>query len=229
MSALVTPTVFCSCPVSLCLSCRFSSCLKLSLTVVPLGHHHQVGLQNVPALGRAFVLVALLHKAFLPSWAGREEPGQEQTRNILWLRRTAPSTSATVQPSQQEALLSTQLIEILVNRVADEVSHCLSPAENPSSIVPTLPSRFQEVSVTGRGSQPSSPTQVTDLIASSVVQGRADVSPAAMGLVPSTSEGPPPVPEFCRRKKVTLKEIQSLVSLLSYMAGSSPVCVGLLT
>ena len=184
---------------------------------MPLGHHHQVGLQNVPALGRAFVLVALLHKAFLPSWAGREEPGQEQTRNMLWLRRTLPSTSATVQPSQQEALLSTQLIEILVNRVANEVSRCLSPAENPLSVVPTLPSGFQEVSVTGRGSPPSSPTQVTDLIASSVVQGSlADVSPAAMGLVPSTSEGPPPVPEFCRRKKVTLKEIQSLVGLLNF-------------
>lgn len=93
----------------------------------------------------------------------------------------------------------------------------LSPAENPSSIVPTLPSGFQEVSVTGRGSQPSSPIQVTDLIASSVVQGSwADVSPAALGLVPSTSEGPPPVPEFCRCKKVTLKEIQSLVGLLNF-------------
>ena len=76
---------------------------------------------------------------------------------------------------------------------------------------------LQEVSVTGRGSQPSSPTQVTDLIASSVVQGSlADVSPAAMGLVPSTSEGAPPVPEFWRRKKVTLKEIQSLVGLLNF-------------
>ena len=93
------------------------------------------------------------------------------------------------------------------------MSCCLSPAENPSSIVPTPPSGFQEVSITGRGSQPSSPTQVTDLIASSVVQGSlADVSPAAMGLVPSTSEGPTPVPEFCCRKKV----IQSLVGLLNF-------------
>ena len=32
------------------------------------------------------------------------------------------STSATVQPSRQEALLSPQLIETLVNKVADEVS-----------------------------------------------------------------------------------------------------------
>ena len=76
------------------------------------------------------------------------------------------------------------------------MSHCYLQRRTPQVL-------FQEVSVTGRGSQPSSPTQVTDLIASSVVQGSlADVSPATLGLVPSTSEGPPPVPEFCRRKKV---------------------------
>ena len=106
--------------------------------------------------------------------------------------RDTPSTSAAVQPSQQEALLSPQLIETLVNRVADEV------AENPSSIVPTLPSGLQEVPVTGTGSQSSSATQVTDLIPSTVVQGiLADVSAAVTGLVPSTSEGLPPLQDQC--------------------------------
>ena len=109
-----------------------------------------------------------------------------------------PSTSVTVQPSQQEALLSPRFIETLVNRVADEVSRRLSPAENPSSTVPTLPSGLQEVPVTGTGSQSSSSTQVTDRIASTVVQGSlADVSAAMTGLVPSTTEGPPQVPGQC--------------------------------
>ena len=89
--------------------------------------------------------------------------------------------------------MSPQLIEMLVNRVADEVSCRLSPAENPASIVPTLPSGLHEVSVTGMGNQSSSSTQVTDFIASTVVQGSlADVSAAVTGLVPSTSGGPPP-------------------------------------
>ena len=80
----------------------------------------------------------------------------------------------------------------------DEVSRRLSPAENPSSIVPTLPSGLQKVPVTGTGSQSSSSAQVTDLIASTVVQGSlADVSAAVTGLVPSTSEGPPSTPGQC--------------------------------
>ena len=109
-----------------------------------------------------------------------------------------PSTSSTVQPSPQEALLSPQLFETLVNKVADEVSRHLSPAENPSSLVPTLPSGLHEVPVNAIGSQSSSSTVTTDLLASTVVQGSlADVSAAVTGLVPSTSEGPPPVPGQC--------------------------------
>ena len=109
-----------------------------------------------------------------------------------------PSTSAKVQPSPQEALLSPQLIETLVNKVADEVSHRLSPAENPSSQVPTLPSGPQEVPLNAAGVQSSLSTVGTDRVASTVVQGSlADVSAAVTGLVPSTSEGPPPVPGQC--------------------------------
>lgn len=70
--------------------------------------------------------------------------------------------------------------------------------ENPSSIVPTPPLGIQEFSVTGMGSQSSSSTEVIDFIASTVVQGSlADVSAAVTGLVPFTSEGPPPVPGQC--------------------------------
>ena len=68
----------------------------------------------------------------------------------------------------------------------------------PSSIIPTLPLGLQEVPATGTGSQSSSSTQVTNLIASTVVQGSlADVSAAVMALVPSSSEGPPPIPGQC--------------------------------
>ena len=107
-----------------------------------------------------------------------------------------PSTSSIVQLSPQEALLSPQLIETLVNKVGDEVSHLLSPAENPSSLVPTLPSGLYKVPVNEIGSQPSN--VATDLIASTVVQGSLDdVSAAVTGMVPSTSEGPRPVPSPC--------------------------------
>lgn len=109
-----------------------------------------------------------------------------------------PSTSSSMQSSPPEALLSPQLIETLVNKVAAEVSRRLSPAENPSSLVPTLPSGLHEVPVNAIGSQSSSSTVTTDLIGSTVVQGSlTDVSAAVTGLVPSTSEGPPPVPAQC--------------------------------
>lgn len=103
-----------------------------------------------------------------------------------------------MQSSPQEALLAPQLIKTLVNKVAAEVSRRLSPAENPSSLVPALPSGLHEVPVNAIGSQSSSSTVTTDLIASTVVQGSlADVSAAVTGLVPSTSEGPPPVSGQC--------------------------------
>ena len=103
-----------------------------------------------------------------------------------------------MQPSPHEALLSPQLIETLVNKVADQVSRRLSPAENPSSLVPTLPSSLNEVPLNAAGIKSSSTIVATDLIASRVVQGSlVDVSAAVTGLVPSTSERPPPVPGQC--------------------------------
>ena len=79
------------------------------------------------------------------------------------------------------------------------MSYRLSLAENPLSIAPILPSGLQEVPVSGTGCQSSSSsTQVTDLIASTVVQGSlADVSAAVTGLVASTSKEPPPIPGHC--------------------------------
>ena len=69
---------------------------------------------------------------------------------------------------------------------------------NPSSLVPTLSSGLHEVPVNAIGSQSSSSTVTTDLLASTVVQGSlVDVSAAVTDLVPSTSEGPPPVPGQC--------------------------------
>ena len=109
-----------------------------------------------------------------------------------------PSTSVTEQPSQQEAQLSPQFIETLITRVADEVSRRLSPAEQPASLAPTLPSALQEVPVNTTGSQSSPPAMAADVIASLVVQGSlANVSAAVTGLVPSTSGGPQPVPGQC--------------------------------
>ena len=67
------------------------------------------------------------------AWAGAGE------KHVVTSQDT-PSTSTAVQPSQQEALLFPQLIETLVSRVVDEVSRRLSPAENPSSTLPSGPS-----------------------------------------------------------------------------------------
>ena len=126
-----------------------------------------------------------------------------------------PSMPRPQQQSQQEALLSPAFIETLITKVADEVSRRLSPAENPPSRPPTAPSNLQEVPVnlTG-GLPPTAPSNLqevpvnstggqssqvpADLIASRVVQGSlATVSHAVTGLVPSTSEGPPPLPGQC--------------------------------
>lgn len=77
--------------------------------------------------------------------------------------------------------------------MADAVSRRLSPAENPASLPPTVPSALQEVPVTTAANQSSSSTAASDAIATTVVQGSlATASAAMMGLVPSTSDGPPP-------------------------------------
>ena len=102
------------------------------------------------------------------------------------------------QLSQPDALLSPQIMEALITRVVDEVSCHLSPAENPASLPPTVPSALQEVPVTTAATQSSSSTAAPDAIATSVVQGSlATASATVMGLIPSTSDGPPQVPGQC--------------------------------
>ena len=115
---------------------------------------------------------------------------------IVVTSQEPPSVPRPQQQSQQEALLSPEFIDTLITKVADEVSRHLSPAENPPSRPPTAPSNLQEVPVNSTGGQSS---QVpADLIASRVVQGSlATVSNAVTGLVPSTPEGPPPLPGQC--------------------------------
>ena len=91
------------------------------------------------------------------------------------------------QLSQHDALLSPQIMETLITRVADEVSRRLSPAENPACLPPTVLSAPQEVSVTTAATQSSSTTTASDAITTTVVQGSlASASAAVMGLVPST-------------------------------------------
>ena len=102
------------------------------------------------------------------------------------------------QLSQHDALLSPQIMETLITRVADEVSRRLSPAENPASLPRTVLSALQEVPITTAATQSSSSPAASDAIATTVVQGSlATASAAVMGLVPSTSEGPPQVPGQC--------------------------------
>ncbi|KAL9977286.1 hypothetical protein ACROYT_G014675 [Oculina patagonica] len=96
----------------------------------------------------------------------------KENSNLLIHPKSPPTTPRPEEPSQQEALLSPQFIETPITRVADQVSHPLSSAENPASLTPTLPSTFQEVPVNVTGGQ-FSPTVPTDLIASTVVQKRA--------------------------------------------------------
>ena len=134
---------------------------------------------------------------------------------IVVISQEPPSVPRPQQQSQQEALLSPEFIETLITKVADEVSRRLSPAENPPSRPPTAPSNLQEVPVNSTGGlPPTAPSNLqevpvnstggqssqvpADLIASRVVQGSlATVSNAVTGLVPSTPEGPPPLPGQC--------------------------------
>ena len=134
---------------------------------------------------------------------------------IVVTSQEPPSMPRPQQQSQQEALLSPEFIETLITKVADEVSRRLSPAENPPSRPPTAPSNLQEVPVNSTGGlPPTAPSNLqevpvnstggqssqvrADLIASRVVQGSlATVSNAVTGLVPSTPEGPPPLPGQC--------------------------------
>ena len=162
-------------------------------------HASSVAAQSVPALSR-----------------GRSQARTSaQAPDGIVTSQEPPSMPRPQQQSQQEALLSPAFIETLITKVADEVSRRLSPAENPPSRPPTAPSNLQEVPVnlTG-GLPPTAPSNLqevpvnstggqssqvpADLIASRVVQGSLDtVSHAMTGLVPSTSEGPPPLPGQC--------------------------------
>ena len=131
---------------------------------------------------RASVRASNIASRGLPSRSRRQsaapEPGQA----------TAQEPPVPTQP-QHDALLSPQLIETLINRVADEVSRRLSPPENPERLPPT--SSLEEVPATSMISQPHQST-----LASTVMHGSlADASATLTGLVPS--DGPPQVPGQC--------------------------------
>ena len=136
---------------------------------------------------RASVRASSVASHGLPSQSRRQsaapEPGQA----------TAQELPVPTQP-QHDALLSPQLIETLINRVADEVSRRLSPPENPERLPPT--SSLEEVPATSVISQPHQSTLASDNVASTVVHGSlADASATLISLVPS--EGPPQVPGQC--------------------------------
>ena len=85
----------------------------------------------------------------LPALMSRRRGAQTRAgENHVVNSQEHPSTSLPSQPSQQETLLSPQLIETLVNKAADEVSCHLSPADNSSNLVPMLPSGLHEAPVT---------------------------------------------------------------------------------
>ena len=73
-------------------------------------------------------------------------PGQTSATPVT--SQDPPTLPQPEQLSQHDALLSPQIMEALITRVADEVSLRLSPAENPASLPPTVPSALQEVPVT---------------------------------------------------------------------------------
>ena len=138
---------------------------------------------------RASVRASSVASRGLPARSRRQsaapEPGQA----------TAQEPPVPTQPQPQyDALLSPQLMETLINRVADEVSRRLSPSENPERLPPT--SSLEEVPATSLISQPHQSTLASDNVASTVVQGSlADASATLMGLAPS--DGPPQVPGQC--------------------------------
>jgi len=167
---------------------------------------------------RASVRASSVAAQSVPASSGRRSrarPSVQAPDGVDVSSQETPSIPRPQQQSQQEALLSPAFIETLITKVADEVSRRLSPAENPSSQPPTAPANLQEVPwLSTGGLPPTTPSTLqeipvdstggqssqvpADLIASRVVQGSlATVSNAVTGLVPSTSEGPPPLPGQC--------------------------------
>ena len=83
------------------------------------------------------------------------------------------------QITPQEALLSSQFMETLVNRVADEVSRRLAPAPTPPAPTPPVPtSDLQEVPA-GPLADNTAPTPV-DALARNIVQGNLQKEAAAI-------------------------------------------------
>ena len=80
------------------------------------------------------MLAALLRKAFLPRRAGGEEPGREQERTMLLLHRNPQHSDSATVSTRGPAV--PQLIETLVNKVADEVSRRLSQLRTPQVMFP---------------------------------------------------------------------------------------------
>lgn len=90
------------------------------------------------------------------------------------------------QITPQEALLSSQFMETLVNRVADEVSRRLAPAPTPPAPTPPVPtSDLQEVPA-GPLPDNTAPTPV-DALARNIVQGNLQKEAAAITGLPQQS------------------------------------------
>ena len=104
------------------------------------------------------------------------------------------------QTTPQEALLSSQFMETLVNRVADEVFRRLAPAPTPPAPTPPVPtSDLQEVPAVPLANH-TAPTPV-DALARNIVQGNLQKEAAAiMGLPQQSSHTTAPhIPKNYRR------------------------------
>ena len=112
------------------------------------------------------------------------------------------------QITPQEALLSSQFMETLVNRVADEVFRRLAPAPTPPAPTPPVPtSDLQEVPA-GPLANHTAPTPV-DALARNIVQGNLQKEAAAITGLPQQSSHTtaPHIPKNYRRTGRWIRDI----------------------
>ena len=166
---------------SLQISSQVTRLFVLAIRIMPkarthTSRQHQVRPAAEPSRTRASPRASVRASTAASAGAARGAPA-DATPNATPVTDGESHTQIT----PQEALLSSQFMETLVNRVADEVFRRLAPAPTP----PVLTSDLQEVPA-GPLANHTAPTPV-DALARNIVQGNLQKEAAAITGLPQQS------------------------------------------
>ena len=171
---------------SLQISSQVTRLFVLAIRIMPkarthTSRQHQVRPAAGPSRTRASPQASVRASTAASAGAARGVPA-DATPNATPVTDGESHTQIT----PQEALLSSQFMETLVNRVADEVSRRLAPAPTPPAPTPPVPtSDLQEVPA-GPLANNTAPTPV-DALARNIVQGNLQKEAAAITGLPQQS------------------------------------------